>query len=119
MVRDLVAKWTLGGGGKPHRTAIFQDFSFDHLLMDSTPSQPRLPQSPPLAGERLAFTGTLASMTHKDAHARTAECGGSAAEHVSRQTTMLVIGEEGWPLEEDGSPSVKLQHVERLRTEGL
>jgi hypothetical protein len=86
--------------------------------MDS-PSSPRPPQSPPLAGERLAFTGTLASMTHKDAHARTMECGGSAAEHVSRQTTMLVIGEEGWPLEEDGSPSVKLQHAERLRAEGL
>jgi Flp pilus assembly protein TadD len=32
---------------------------------------------------------------------------------------MLVIGEEGWPLEEDGSPSVKLQHVERLRAEGV
>ena len=87
--------------------------------MDVSPSHPRLPQSPPLAGERLAFTGTLASMTHKEAQARTAECGGSAAEHVSRQTTMLVIGEEGWPLEEDGSPSVKLQHAERLRTEGI
>ncbi len=57
-------------------------------------------------------------MTHKEAHARTAEYGGSAAEHVSRQTTMLVVGEEGWPLEEDGKPSVKLQHAERLRAEG-
>jgi DNA-binding transcriptional MerR regulator len=31
---------------------------------------------------------------------------------------MLVVGEEGWPLEEDGKPSVKLQHAERLRAEG-
>ena len=77
-----------------------------------------IPQSPPLAGERLAFTGTLASMTHLEAHARVAECGGTATEHVSRQTTMLVVGEEGWPLEEDGKPSVKLQHAERLRAEG-
>jgi len=87
--------------------------------MDSASPEPRLPQSPPLAGERLAFTGTLASMTHKDAHARVVEAGGIATEHVSRQTTMLVIGEEGWPLEEDGKPSVKLQHAERLRAEGL
>lgn len=72
-----------------------------------------------LEGERLAFTGTLASMTHKEAQARTVQCGGEAAEHVSRQTTMLVIGEEGWPLEEDGKPSVKWQHAERLKAEGL
>ncbi len=58
-------------------------------------------------------------MTHKEAHARVAECGGIATEHVSRHTTMLIIGEEGWPLEEDGQPSVKLQHAEKLRKEGL
>src|SRR5207344_2561694 len=57
--------------------------------METASPEPRLPQSPPLAGERLAFTGTLASMTHKEAHARAVEAGGIAAEHVSRQTTML------------------------------
>ncbi len=87
--------------------------------MDIASAAAHLPQSPPLAGERLAFTGTLSSMTHKEAHARVVEAGGVATEHVSRQTTMLVIGEEGWPLEENGEPSVKLQHVERLRGEGL
>jgi hypothetical protein len=87
--------------------------------MDTSDRPSRLPQAPPLAGERLAFTGTLASMTHKEASARVVEAGGVATEHVSRQTTMLVIGEEGWPLEEDGQPSVKLQHAERLRAEGL
>ncbi len=58
-------------------------------------------------------------MTHHDAHARVVECGGTAAEHVSRQTTMLVVGEEGWPLEADGQPSVKWREVERLRAEGF
>jgi tetratricopeptide (TPR) repeat protein len=87
--------------------------------MGSPASEDR-PQSPqPLAGERLAFTGTLASMTHQEAQARVVECGGNAAEHVSRQTTMLVVGEEGWPLEPDGKPSVKWREVERLRDEGL
>jgi tetratricopeptide (TPR) repeat protein len=87
--------------------------------MDPAPSDPRPMPPKPLAGERLAFTGTLASMTHHEAHARVVECGGTAAEHVSRQTTMLVIGEEGWPLESDGQPSVKWREVERLRAEGL
>jgi hypothetical protein len=89
------------------------------IPMETASPDTHLPQSPPLAGERLAFTGTLASMTHREAHARVVEAGGVATEHVSRQTTMLVVGEEGWPLEENGEPSVKLQHVERLRAEGL
>lgn len=45
--------------------------------------------------------------------------GGTASEHVSKQTTMLVVGEEGWPLEADGRPSVKLQQVKKWCEEGL
>ena len=87
--------------------------------MPSPPTASSIVSSPVLAGERVSFTGTLASMTHKEAHARVVECGGTAAEHVSRQSTMLVIGEEGWPLESDGKPSVKLQHAEKFNAEGL
>ncbi|HEY3969220.1 MAG TPA: tetratricopeptide repeat protein [Planctomycetaceae bacterium] len=87
--------------------------------MDNASPASSVPPSPALAGERVAFTGTLASMTHRQAQERVADNGGTAAEHVSRQTTMLVIGEEGWPLEPDGKPSVKLQHAERLNVEGL
>ncbi|NOX55378.1 MAG: tetratricopeptide repeat protein [Planctomycetes bacterium] len=75
--------------------------------------------SPPLAGERVAFTGTLASMTHAQAHALVEQNGGTATHHVSKQTTMLVVGEEGWPLEDDGQPSVKLQQVTQWRAQGL
>lgn len=74
---------------------------------------------PTLQGERVAFTGTLASMTHRQASQLAESHGGSAGQHVSKHTTMLVIGEEGWPLESDGSPSVKLQQANRLREEGL
>ncbi|MBI1312376.1 tetratricopeptide repeat protein [bacterium] len=71
-----------------------------------------LPDSSPcLQGERVAFTGTLASMTHAQAHDLTAEHGGEAVAHVSRHTTMLVVGEEGWPLEDDGQASIKLQQA--------
>ena len=77
-----------------------------------------LTSSPALAGERVAFTGTLASMTHAQAMQLVERHGGAASEHVSRQTTMLIIGEEGWPLEEDGHVSVKLQQVERWNKAG-
>ena len=78
-----------------------------------------LPNSPILEGERVALTGTLASMTHAQAADLITQHSGVATEHVSRHTTLLVVGEEGWPLEEDGQPSVKLQQVERLQAEGV
>ncbi|MBX3440429.1 MAG: MerR family transcriptional regulator, partial [Planctomycetaceae bacterium] len=77
-----------------------------------------LASSPPLAGERVAFTGTLGSMTHAQAAELVRTHGGEATEHVSRQTSMLVVGEEGWPLEEDGQPSEKLRHVTDWRAAG-
>ncbi len=71
-----------------------------------------LPESSPcLQGERVAFTGTLASMTHSQAHDVTTKYGGEAVTHVSGRTTMLVVGEEGWPLEDDGQASVKVQQA--------
>jgi len=79
------------------------------------PSLPSISGSPPLAGESIAFTGTLASMTHRQAQELTEQHGGTATEHVSRRTTMLVVGEEGWPLEPDGRPSQKLLHAQDLQ----
>ncbi|WP_417849774.1 tetratricopeptide repeat protein [Thalassoglobus sp.] len=72
-----------------------------------------LNSSPCLQGERVTFTGILASTTHAEAAKLVEENGGTATDHVSRQLTMIVIGEEGWPLEDNGQPSVKLQQVER------
>ncbi len=82
-------------------------------------NSPTLESSPCLQAERLSFTGTLASMTHKQAMELAEKHGGSATHSVSKQTTMLVVGEEGWPLEEDGRPSVKLQQVTEWRQQGL
>lgn len=79
----------------------------------------RLHSSLALQGERVSFTGTLASMTHAQAADLTQEHGGTATEHVSRHSTMLVVGEEGWPLEDDGRVSVKLQQVEAWRRDGV
>ncbi len=72
-----------------------------------------------MQGERVSFTGILASMTHAQAADRVSEQGGQASEHISRQSTLLVVGEEGWPLEDDGHVSVKLQHAQKLQSEGV
>ena len=77
-----------------------------------------LRSSPPLAGETVALTGTLASMPHWQALEVIAEHGGQPSRHVSRQTTILVVGEEGWPLEDDGRPSKKLEYALELQSGG-
>jgi tetratricopeptide (TPR) repeat protein len=96
--------------------------SSDNAAASET-SEPPLPtpvaSSPCLAGERVSFTGTLASMTHQQAHELATQHGGTATQHVSRQTTMLVVGEEGWPLEPDGHPSLNMLDASRLQQEGL
>lgn len=58
-------------------------------------------------------------MTHDAAGALVEKHGGTATPHVSRGMTMLVVGEEGWPLEPDGKPSQKLERVNQWRAEGL
>jgi tetratricopeptide (TPR) repeat protein len=72
----------------------------------------------PLSGETVTFTGTLASMIHRDAIRMVENYGGRATHSVSGSTTMLVVGEEGWPLEEDGGASQKLQQVMQLLADG-
>ncbi|QDT39196.1 tetratricopeptide repeat protein [Stratiformator vulcanicus] len=71
-----------------------------------------------LSGERVTFTGVLASMTHSDASDLVEQHGGIATRHLSRQTTILVVGEEGWPLEDDGSPAVKFQMTQQWNQSG-
>jgi len=83
------------------------------------PGSTELVSSPCLQGERVTFTGTLASMTHRQACELVERHGGVATGHVSRQTTMLVVGEEGWPLEEDGGTSAKLDQSIELMRQGV
>ena len=84
----------------------------------SPPDAKPIQSSPVLHGERVAFTGTLASMTHRQAMDLAEQHGGSSGQHVSHQTTLLVVGEEGWPLEADGRVSVKLEQAQQLHDNG-
>ena len=78
-----------------------------------------LESSPCLQGEKVAFTGVLASMTHRQACDLVAENGGASSNHMSGHVTMLVVGEEGWPLDEEGKASVKLEQAVELINSGV
>lgn len=78
----------------------------------------KLSSSLPLSGECVAFTGKLASMAHREAAALVETNGGRAVHSVSGVVTILVVGEEGWPLEEDGEASQKLQQATQLIADG-
>ena len=71
-----------------------------------------------LAGHTVAFTGTLASMTHRAALQLVERHGGRGVQTVTSTTTLLVIGEEGWALEDDGRASVKLRQALQLVADG-
>jgi len=71
-----------------------------------------------LAGAQVTFTGRLASMTRSDAAALVRKHGGTCDSTVNRRTTLLVVGQEGWPLRADGRLSRKLVVAKRLQDQG-
>jgi tetratricopeptide (TPR) repeat protein len=64
----------------------------------------------------VAFTGRLACMSRAEAFDVVREHGGTPSPSVTRQTKVLIVGELGWPLLDDGRPSNKL---ERASTYGI
>lgn len=64
----------------------------------------------------VAFTGRLACMTRAEAFAVVRQHGGTPSEVVTKRTKLLIVGELGWPLLDDGRPSNKLA---RARSYGV
>ena len=71
-----------------------------------------------LAGKRVAFTGQLASMTRPEAADLVRAHGGTFITSVTRRTSFLVIGQEGWPLRKDGGLTEKLETAKHLQVAG-
>ena len=71
-----------------------------------------------LKNARVTFTGKLASMPRREAHRAVIDAGGEPSNQVSRRTSLLVVGLEGWPLLPDGTISNKLRRAEELRGQG-
>src|SRR5215831_8760389 len=68
---------------------------------------------------RVAFTGKLAYLSRQEAHQLVREGGGEVTLDVSRQTSLLVVGMEGWPLLADGMVSSKLKRAEEFIQKGF
>jgi tetratricopeptide (TPR) repeat protein len=68
---------------------------------------------------RVTFTGKLASLSRKEAYEIVREAGGEIILGMTRQTSLLVVGMEGWPLLPDGMISSKLKRAEELTRRGF
>jgi tetratricopeptide (TPR) repeat protein len=61
-----------------------------------------------LEGGIIAFTGRFASMKRAEAFTLVTQHGGKPRERVTEVTDVLIVGELGWPLQDDGRPSKSL-----------
>jgi tetratricopeptide (TPR) repeat protein len=59
----------------------------------------------------VAFTGRLACMTRAEAFEVVRQRGGTPSQTVTKRTKLLIVGELGWPLLDDGRPSNKLRRA--------
>lgn len=71
-----------------------------------------------LRGKQVAFTGRLASMTRTEAAELVQAFGGRFVRGLNRQTSFLVVGQEGWPLCKNGRLTRRLQRAQMLRRRG-
>ncbi len=62
----------------------------------------------------VAFTGRLACMSRAQAFDVVRQCGGTPSPAVTQRTQVLIVGELGWPLLDDGRPSNKLSRATAL-----
>jgi tetratricopeptide (TPR) repeat protein len=62
----------------------------------------------------VAFTGRLASMSRAEAFDVVRQRGGTPSPAVTKRTRVLIVGELGWPLLDDGRPSNKLSRATAL-----
>lgn len=71
-----------------------------------------------LDGQRVAFTGRLASMTRPEAARLVLARGGVFVPRVTHRTALLVVGQDGWPLQRDGTLSDALEAARGLQAAG-
>ena len=62
----------------------------------------------------VAFTGRLACMSRAEAFEIVRQRGGTPSPAVTKRTQVLIVGELGWPLLDDGRPSNKLSRATAL-----
>lgn len=70
----------------------------------------------PLAGQVVAFTGKLWSLSHKEAQAHVARLGGETSEELTARATMLVVGEAPARPDDEPAGDEGTQKLRRART---
>ena len=76
------------------------------------------PEAAVIKGKRVAFTGKLASMTRAEAKTLVRAHGGIYVSNLSRRTSVLVVGQDGWPLQKDGRLTSKLRRAHAFARAG-
>jgi tetratricopeptide (TPR) repeat protein len=71
-----------------------------------------------LQGMRVAFTGKLTAMSRSEAARLVQACGGEVITSVSRDVSLLVIGDESGPLAKDGRLSGRIRKAKHLQRRG-
>lgn len=71
-----------------------------------------------LEGRTVVLTGRLASMTHEEAARRVADAGGRVEREPGAHTDLVVVGQGGPPLDDDGEPTRALVRARELRASG-
>lgn len=72
-----------------------------------------------LQGKRVALAGRLASMTRGEASRLIVAHGGIVARSITRTSSVVVVGRDGWPLARDGRPTRKLRRALALAKKGF
>lgn len=72
----------------------------------------------PLAGKSVVFTGKLATMERKEAQRRAQAAGAATPDDVTKDLSILVIGDEGSPLLGAGQKSGKQTKAEKYNAAG-
>lgn len=85
--------------------------------MESTVTQAQ-PTVASLDGSVVSLAGRFASMSREKAIELIEHLGGRYSKRVTRHTTLLVVGLNGWPLRRDGRVSGKLRKAQRMQELG-
>jgi DNA polymerase-3 subunit epsilon len=104
------------GGYKAARLHLpsYYDIKLDEIV----PSTDEFDPTHDFYAKTLVFTGTLDSMTRKEAMQKVVDVGGKCSKSVNRSTNFLVTGQQDFRRLTDGKTSNKMKKVEQLISQG-
>jgi DNA polymerase III, epsilon subunit and related 3''-5'' exonucleases len=99
---------------KSPRTGHYEQVSAKDVVGDSSGQNPESP----FFGKSVVFTGTLSSMTRKDAFQVVAGLGGIPSNGVTKTTDFLVVGQQDYRVGQDGMSRKQRKAIESVKKGG-